>query len=440
MGKSSPSASETGHQFADDLEHEKKTTHSNRRKWDASSYRTKNYSDKMISTAENRPSETSQELPHAIHNGARSRRSLSSSSRISSSPLHFGRVADELTTIQDIMTGIRNEVDAYSKLERRYVHELEKKLPKSEGMGDIRMHMTVDQLEKIRAYRRNALDQLTEMNEKIAALEARVERIAFEADEAELDSKLLELEALYCFSEAEPAPPATKSVLEIMVPAPKMERSTESLKVAKKPAEKHEHVAASRVPEAEPAPPATKAAPEIIAAAQKIELPPEKAIEKQLHDNSNNAKAMQENQAEIVNEVQAARPSAPMPNKQVQALRELLGEYKRNNDTLSNSAMDNPHDNDSSTAFVDSSGGTVMEQPLQEPGSETIEDMLREHARGKRASIPVGSLKLPHDILKRKKLLIGVGAGISAATGAWILESRSGMLSNALSNIMRMLG
>ena len=445
MGKSSPSASETGHQFADDLEHEKKTTHSNRRKWDASSYRTKDYSDKMISTAENRPSETSQELPHAIHSGARSRRSLSSSSRISSSPLHFGRVADELATIQDIMTGIRNEVDAYSKLERRYVHELEKKLPKSDGMGDIRMHMTVDQLEKIRAYRRNALDQLTEMNEKIAALEARVERIAFEADEAELNSKLLELEALYCFSDAEPAPTVAKAAPEIIVPAPKIERPTASPKVAEKPiekhAERHEHIAASRVPEIEPAPTVAKAAPEIIVPAPKIERPSEKPVEKQLHDNGNNVKAIQENQAEIVNEVQTVSPSAPMPNKQVQALRQLLGEYKRNNDPLSSRAIDNPHDNDTQTAFVDASGGNVMEQPLlEEPGSETIEDMLREHARSKRPSIPVGSLRLPHDILKRKKMLIGIGAGVSVATGAWILESRSGMLSNALSNIMRMLG
>jgi hypothetical protein len=446
MGKSSGSARETGHKFPDDLEYEKKTTHSSTRKWDASSYRTKNYSDPEMITGENKPSETSKELTLNKHSNTRSRRSLSSLSRISSSPLHFGRVADELTTIQDIMTGIRNEVDAYSKLEHRYVHELEKKLPKSEGMGDIRMQLTVDQLEKIRAYRRNALDQLTEMNEKIAALEARVERIALEAEEAELNSKLQELEALYCISEAEAAPSVTLTAPEIIAPAPKIERPTKPHKVAEIPVEKHEEHAASRVAEAEAAPSVTLTAPEIIAPAPKIERPAQETIEQQVHDNSNSANVVQEKEAEIVDELQTLSPSTQMPNKQVQALRQLLGEYKKNNDPLSKSAMDNQHDHANATAFVDTSGGTLMEQQsLQDPGSETIEDLLREHAKGKRASISLGMLKLPHlklphNIHKKKKVLFAGGAGASVATGAWILESRSGMLSNALSNIMRMLG
>lgn len=392
MDKSSGSARETGHKFPCDLEYEKKTTHSSSRKWDASSYRTKDHSEPEMNSGENRHSEISHEMALNKHNNTRSRQPLSSLSRISSSPLQFRRVADELTTIQDIMTGIRNEVDAYSKLEHRYVHELEKKLPKSEGMGDIRMQLTVDQLEKIRAYRRNALDQLTEMNEKIAALEARVERIAFEAEEAELNSKLQELEALYCITEAEAAPSVTYTAPEIIAPAP-------------------------------------------------IERPAEKTIETQVQDNSNSANVAQEKEAEIVDELQTLRPTTQMPNKQVQALRQLLGEYKKNNDPLSKSATDNSHDHDNATAFVDTSGGTIVEQQsLQDPGSETIEDLLREHAQGKRASISLPKLKLPRNIRKKKRVLIAGGAGVAAATGAWILESRSGMLSNALSNMMRMLG
>lgn len=103
--------------------------------------------------------------------------------------------------------------------------------------------------------------------------------------------------------------------------------------------------------------------------------------------------------------------------------------------------IDNFDDNVKSTAFVDASSGTRMKQQLlHESASETNEEMLREHASSLRTSTRVGSLELPINILQKKKMRFAAGASISVARSGCILETRSGMLSNALSSILRMSG
>ncbi|MCI0559720.1 MAG: hypothetical protein MN733_14620 [Nitrososphaera sp.] len=98
------------------------------------------------------------------------------------------------------MTGLRNELNAYSLIERRYMRNLEKKLPGCASIGDIRLHLTMEQIERIRKCRRDAFDQLAEMTAKMAELQCRLERVSYEASEAESNRRFIELEALHCHS------------------------------------------------------------------------------------------------------------------------------------------------------------------------------------------------------------------------------------------------
>ena len=85
----------------------------------------------MMATVERVTNGSTQEMTNTkSENGKNNQQTVSVSSVASNSkrggnpPLHFGRVAVELSTIKDITTGIRDEVSAYSNLERRYVREL----------------------------------------------------------------------------------------------------------------------------------------------------------------------------------------------------------------------------------------------------------------------------------------------------------------------------
>ena len=98
-------------------------------------------------------------------------------------------------------------------------------------------------------------------------------------------------------------------------------------------------------------------------------------------------------------------------------------------------------DNVKATAFVDASGRTGMRQQLlHESASATIKEIVREHAPSLCTAIRVGSLELSINILQKQKMLVAAGADSSAARGACILETRSGMLPNALHGILGMSG
>ena len=467
MNSSSPPVARGAeHYVSSEQENHEKTTHSKGEKWYASNYRTKFPSDiEMMATIERNSNQGTQEVTNDEgQSGMKNRRAVSpttsNQSNHTNPPVHFGRVAVELSTIKDITTGIRDEVNAYSNLERRYVRELEKKLPKCAGMGDIRMHMTVDQLERIRRYRRNALAELTDMTVKIASLESRVERIAFEAAEAELNAKLAELEALYCVPEVDVLPPSidTTPIADSGTTAPlNATLTTVSTPQSSSPRNNPRTNDNPSIPPFAP----TKEKKSASLVVPKPEMPktPRKAVKNtvQEHDSereivNETAQETKEKQSENVHADIPNDASAPlattMSNKQIASLRQLLSEYKsKKNEALSTGRSDvvlgNGNDaDDNAPASVDSGDNLVQQQLANDPDSsdESIDDMLAQ-ARKKRPRMSAESIKMrTHISGKNKRLLVAVGAGSSIAAGVLMLETRTGMISKAFSGMLRMLG
>jgi len=459
---SRPVARGAEHYVSSEQQNHEKTTHSKGEKWYASNYRTKFPSDiEMMATIERNSNQGTQEVTNDEgQSGMKNRRTVSpATSNHSNPPVHFGRVAVELSTIKDITTGIRDEVNAYSNLERRYVRELEKKLPKCEGMGDIRMHMTVDQLERIRRYRRNALAELTEMTVKIASLESRVERIAFEAAEAELNAKLAELEELYCVPEVDELPPSigatpvTDSETTAPLAAPSTTVSTPQSSYPRNNPRTNDN------PIIPPIAPTRENSASLVVPKPEMPKTPRKAAKNTVQEDDSGSEIVNET-AQETKEKQSENVHADIPNdasvplatsmsnKQIATLRQLLSEYKsKKNESLSTSRSDvvlgnDNDDDDDAPASVDSGDNLMQQELLNNPNSsdESIDEMLT-HARKKRSRISAESIKIPTQISgKSKKLVIVAGAGSSLAAGMFMLETRTGMISRAFSGMMRMLG
>lgn len=440
-----------------------KTRHPKASKWYASSYGTKYTSDpEMLAAVERLTNDSTYEISNANHeNGIRtsnqqavSVKSVSSTHKRGSSkpPLHFGRVAVELSTIKDITRGIRTEVSTYSNLERRYVSELEKKLPQCEGMGDIRMHMTLEQLERIRRYRRYALAELTDMTVRIAALESRVERIAFEAAEAELNAKLVELEPLYCDPEMDVVSPSTSIISTTAAPTnvPKTEPSANTpqakLVAAKNPSSPND----SRTKYVVTRP------GNIPNIKESRLIQPTTQFAKGNILNANSQEIMEQpNQGQIQSQIENTRlhipssistvPTTNMSDEQIKALRELLTDYKNKKaETLSTSETDKVIDNDSTSSVDSGSLVMVMHQPQQleneEDDGESIGDLLKE-ARESRNRLLARSIMVSTRVNgNNEKLVIAAVAGSSVAAAILMLEARTGMISKAFSGMLRMLG
>jgi hypothetical protein len=117
-----------------------------------------------------------------------------------SSVNHLLLTSDELASLSDLVEGIKKEISAYSKIEHEYLLQLENALAKEatkELEDNGRMSHTINQIRRLRSYKKEALNELAAANMKIAQLECRRERITNQESEAELNVRLYELQMLY---------------------------------------------------------------------------------------------------------------------------------------------------------------------------------------------------------------------------------------------------
>jgi hypothetical protein len=117
-----------------------------------------------------------------------------------SSANHLILTSDELAGLSNLVEGIKKEISAYSKIEHEYLLQLENALAKEatkELEDNRRMSHTINQIRRLRSYKKEALDELAAANMKIAQLECRMERITNQESEAELNVRLYELQMLY---------------------------------------------------------------------------------------------------------------------------------------------------------------------------------------------------------------------------------------------------
>lgn len=120
--------------------------------------------------------------------------------KLGSSANHLMLTSDELASLSDLVEGIKKEISAYSKIEHEYLLQLENALAKEatkELEDNGRMSHTINQIRRLRSYKKEALDELAAANMKIAQLECRRERITNQESEAELNVRLYELQMLY---------------------------------------------------------------------------------------------------------------------------------------------------------------------------------------------------------------------------------------------------
>lgn len=103
----------------------------------------------------------------------------------------------ELSALRDIIPRIRHEIRAYTISECQYVRELERKLPATRSSGEVRLHLVMEQIERLRMHRRNALDELSRSNVRIAELESKKERASYDAGELYWNTRINELENKY---------------------------------------------------------------------------------------------------------------------------------------------------------------------------------------------------------------------------------------------------
>jgi len=117
--------------------------------------------------------------------------------------MNYEMVSVELSTLKDMVPRLRKEIRTYAVNESQYMRELEKKLPHCRGIGEIRMQMTIDQIDRLREHKISALDELAQLTTKITELEYRKERNSYEAGEVQWNARLTELASQYCsFSSA----------------------------------------------------------------------------------------------------------------------------------------------------------------------------------------------------------------------------------------------
>jgi len=112
--------------------------------------------------------------------------------------MNYEMVSVELSTLRDMVPRLRKEIQIYAVNESQYMRELEKKLPHCRGIGEIRMQMTIDQIDRLREHKISALDELAQLTAKITELEYRKERNSYEAGEEQWNSRLTELASQYC--------------------------------------------------------------------------------------------------------------------------------------------------------------------------------------------------------------------------------------------------
>jgi hypothetical protein len=118
--------------------------------------------------------------------------------------MNYEMVSVELGTLKDMVPRLRREIRNYAVSESQFMRELEKKLPHCRGIGEIRMQMTIDQIDRLRDHKKVALDQLAQLSAKITELEYRKERNSYEAGEVQWNLRLTELAKQYCsFSPSE---------------------------------------------------------------------------------------------------------------------------------------------------------------------------------------------------------------------------------------------
>ncbi len=127
--------------------------------------------------------------------------------------MNYEMVSVELSTLRDMVPRLRKEIRTYAVNENQYMRELEKKLPHCRGIGEIRMQMTIDQIDRLREHKISALDELAQLSAKITELEYRKERNSYEAGEVQWNTRLTELASQYC-SFSSPAQSQTLGGLE----------------------------------------------------------------------------------------------------------------------------------------------------------------------------------------------------------------------------------
>ena len=112
--------------------------------------------------------------------------------------MNYEMVSVELSTLRDMVPRLRKEIRTYAVNESQYMRELEKKLPHCRGIGEIRMQMTIDQIDRLREHKISALDELAQLTTKITELEYRKERNSYEAGQVQWNTRLTELASQYC--------------------------------------------------------------------------------------------------------------------------------------------------------------------------------------------------------------------------------------------------